>query len=97
MHKEIVHFKSWFSQQLNIVSFHKVIQFFVLCIGRLATLQGNDTLVNLCGNRRWKRRAAIMAEEKRRRKIRAEAALGSLSVGSPLVGPKSDKEGVSYF
>lgn len=43
--------------------------------------------------RRWKRRAAIMAEEKRRRKIRAEAALGSLSVGSPLVGPKSDKEG----
>lgn len=37
-----------------------------------------------------------MAEEKLRRKIRAEAALGSLSVGPPLAGPKSDKDGVSY-
>lgn len=37
-----------------------------------------------------------MAEEKLRRKIRAEAALGSLSVGPPLAGFKSDKDGVSY-
>ena len=36
-----------------------------------------------------------MAEEKLRRKIRAEAALGSLSVGPPLAGFKSDKAGVS--
>jgi hypothetical protein len=31
-----------------------------------------------------------MAEEKLRRKIRAEAALDSLSVGPPLAGFKSD-------
>lgn len=37
-----------------------------------------------------------MAEDKLRRKIRAEAALGSLSVGPPLAGPKSDKDRVSY-
>jgi hypothetical protein len=37
-----------------------------------------------------------MAEEKLRRKIRAEAALDSLSVGPPLAGFKSDKDGVSH-
>lgn len=37
-----------------------------------------------------------MAEEKLRRKIRAEAALGSLFVGAPLAGAKSVKDRVSY-
>lgn len=37
-----------------------------------------------------------MAEEKLRRKIRAEAALGSLFVGAPLAGAKSAKDRVSY-
>ena len=37
-----------------------------------------------------------MAEDKLQRKIRAEAALGSLSVGPPLAGPKLDNDKVSY-
>lgn len=41
--------------------------------------------------RRWKRRAAILAEEKRRRKIRAEAALSTISVGPPLAGVQVDE------